>query len=238
MHNTALAEWTLARFTGKSQAAAILGDLEETSAQKGDAWFWRSYLRILLACAWRPLVAYIVLLSTYADNSFGSKVLYVFLQSAKLHRPTPTQDLWLGSLLSPFVSLLAGVALYACLRFGLRDLATRLTVAATLIGIAGMAFWWQPILRFGICLAAFALFPIGMSSPARRRGTASLWIMAIFQPLLLFTFFWATVTISQLLNVRETQTFVDVVVRPAIALLVCVTFGRVHRRFQERKSIA
>ena len=238
MHNTALAEWTLARFTNKPHAAAILGDLEETSGQKGNAWFWWSYLRILLACALRPVVAYFVLIATYADGSVGSRVFSVYRHSVISHPPTPTEDLWLGGLLSTFVSTLSSVAMYACLRFGFRDIVTRLTVAATLIGIGGMAFWWHPVLRLAVCLAALALFPIGMSSSAGRRGMASLWTMAIFQPFLFFTIFWSTVAVSQWMHVRMTQAFVDVVIRPVAALLVCVMFGRVHRKFQEQKSIA
>jgi hypothetical protein len=237
MHNTALAEWTLARFTNKPHAAAMLGDLEEASVQKGDTWFWHSYLRILLACAWRPLVAYCVLISTYADHSLGSKVDSIFLNSAKLHAPTQTQDAWLSGL-SILVSMLSGVALYACMRFGLKDTLAKLSVVTTLIGIAGMAFWWQPVLRIGICVTALALFTINMSSPAGRRGMASISIMAIVQPLILVTSFFAMMVISRQFELLPSQAFVDVVIRPGVALLVCVTLGRLHRTFQEHREIA
>lgn len=43
------AEWMIARFTGRDQAASIVGDLLESPLHRGPLWFWLSFIGIVLS---------------------------------------------------------------------------------------------------------------------------------------------------------------------------------------------
>src|SRR5437879_13524943 len=56
MPNAFWPEWIIARFTDRSRAAAIVGDLFEGAAEQGTLWFWLSVTGILLSLSWRSLI--------------------------------------------------------------------------------------------------------------------------------------------------------------------------------------
>ena len=236
MHNTAFAEWTLARFTSRPHAAAILGDLEETSAQKGNAWFWRSYLRILLACAWRPLVAYLVVV-WISDKT--TKVLSLLSQyGARTHGESPLYSGWLGLFLVIAVPAFITVTIYALIRFCPRDVVARFAVAYLILGFCGICLWWSPTLRVGVAIAAIVLLLISMFSFAGRRGLASLTMMALVPPVILVVFMATCFAVVKVGGYNTIPAAGVPFAGPILTLISCVLFGRIHRAWQKGSSPA
>jgi hypothetical protein len=52
-----IAEWLLESVTTRERAASTVGDLRETAATRGEAWFWASVLGAAGALLWRGMVA-------------------------------------------------------------------------------------------------------------------------------------------------------------------------------------
>ncbi len=233
MHSTALAEWTLARFTGKPHAAAILGDLEETSTHKGDAWFWRSYLRILCACAWRPLAAYLVIVFT---SDWQTRVTWKFTEySVRAHGAAPIYSGWLGLFLTFLVPALLTVTTYTFVRFGPRDMVSKLAAAYLLFAFGAIFLWWMPALRIALVAVAAAFLLFSMFTSAGRRGMASLAIMAAVQPVL-FVILMIIGVAANLSGVVKPGGGVPLA-GPMLTLIGCIIFGRVHQMADERSAV-
>lgn len=236
MHNTALAEWTLARFTNKPHAAAILGDLEEASATKGNAWFWRSYLRILLACAWRPLVAYLVVV--WNSGQTTKAFLLLSRYGARTHSESPLYSGWLGLFLVMAVPAFTTVTIYALIRFGPRDVVARLAVAYLILGFYGISLWWLPALHVCAAIAAIVLLLISMFSSGGRRGFASLTMMALVPPVIFFVFMATCFAVVKIGGYNTIPTAGVPFAGPILTLISCVLFGRIHRAWQKADSPA
>jgi hypothetical protein len=181
MHNTFFAERLLARFTERQRAAAIIGDLEETSIHKSKGWFWRSFLSVLISLAWRSVAGYLV--SAFGGGYLLFRFSSMFYDSTELHPPDMMQQVW-GSTLAVIVGLLAIIALYAAFRFGIGDILTKLAAAYAVLGAIAVCFWWQtavPSLAFVV--AALALI-IVMFARSGRQGIAAIGLMTCFQLIL------------------------------------------------------
>jgi hypothetical protein len=57
MRKDRIAEWLLDRVTTHERAASTVGDLRETAASRGGAWFWWSVTRTAVSLLWRGMVA-------------------------------------------------------------------------------------------------------------------------------------------------------------------------------------
>jgi len=57
MRKDRIAEWLLESVTTRERAASTVGDLRETAATRGEAWFWWSVLGTTVSLLWRGMVA-------------------------------------------------------------------------------------------------------------------------------------------------------------------------------------
>jgi hypothetical protein len=55
MHSINIAEWILALVTTPDRAASTVGDLMESAATRGVAWFWSGVLRTAASLLWRDI---------------------------------------------------------------------------------------------------------------------------------------------------------------------------------------
>jgi hypothetical protein len=53
MHKDRIAEWLLVLVTSRERAASIVGDMLESAATHGSAWFWTGVLRATASLLWR-----------------------------------------------------------------------------------------------------------------------------------------------------------------------------------------
>jgi hypothetical protein len=169
MHNPAITEWIVARFTSRERAVSIVGDLVELKPQKGIFWFWLSLARIVFALAWRRLVAFIAAFyaGAWAFSGFQIAIWGVYAQ----HRP---EEFWM-----PVFGALAGIGaflwvvfMYAAIRYGLLDRLTQAALALTGLITTIIYYWWQPII-LGICIA-LTVFSVSISGLSRERRRAGL----------------------------------------------------------------
>jgi hypothetical protein len=120
MRSVAIAEWVLARYAGEQRAWTAMGDLLEEREQKGASWFWRSYSGMLIAVAWRPVLAFVAAL--FACGSAWNWLMH--RQIGMIVTP----ELEVATLLGVVGSF---VVMYSGVRYGLRDMLTQLAGIVT-----------------------------------------------------------------------------------------------------------
>lgn len=186
MHKASIAELILTMFMPKDRASAIMGDLEEARLQKGNRWFWRSFYDILLASGWRTIAGYFV--SAVGGGLLLSYLQSIFFASVELHDWTPMQRAWGSS-----VSLLSGfgviIALYCSIRFGVRDVISKLAWAYASLGVVASALWWREWAVFVAVGLAIALTIGALVTNTGRKGfgglASLLGLQIVMWPLLL-----------------------------------------------------
>src|SRR5690348_16882165 len=137
MDSSQLAEW---RFTTRSRAGALIGDLLEARPRKGNGWFWFSVLRILVALAWRAPVAVV----TAFVGWLLSFALFHMLSRIFSGPHPPVTELGMSLyFLDIAVALLAFVTFYATARFGVADRFTGLSAVLLAPVAAIVLFWWN-----------------------------------------------------------------------------------------------
>jgi len=111
MRSVAVAEWVLARYAGEQRAWTVMGDLLEEREQKGAWWFWRAYAGMLIAVAWRPILAFIAAL-------FGCGSAWRMLMTQQFGVVVTLQ------LTVAHFTAVSGwfVVMYSGVRYGLRDM--------------------------------------------------------------------------------------------------------------------
>jgi hypothetical protein len=57
MHKDRIAEWILEQVTTRERASSTVGDLMESAATRGTAWFWSNVLRTAGSQVWRGMTA-------------------------------------------------------------------------------------------------------------------------------------------------------------------------------------
>lgn len=173
MRSAGVAEWMLARWMSKDRAMGVVGDLEETAVGRGRVWFWRSVMGVLVATAWRPVAGYVA--AVVGVGALRVLVSYHFVARAKVHPPTTAQVVW-GAMPVP-ITLLWFVALYGLIRFGWKDVVTRLAAGYALLGGIMVYFCWQPAVQWvGLGVAA-VLLAASMFDGRTRRGTGVVWMI-------------------------------------------------------------
>jgi hypothetical protein len=234
MRNAGFAEWMLARWMQRDRALAIAGDLEETALQKGGAWFWRSFVGVWIALAWRPVAGYVT--AAFGGGYLASRILRAFLFSTLQHTPTRIQRVWGSSLAFP-IALLCFVALYGVFRFGLRDVVTRVAVAYAVLGAVADYFWWQttvPLVMLGL---AAMLLAASLFDRRARRGTAVVWgIAGILAVVWLTVADLASMCAKRWPPPQGALTLLSIATYFAMVWVVCLICSRMHQRMLESRS--
>ena len=138
MRSDFVAEWILARFTTRSRAASIVGDLLENRCEKGTLWFWRSFAGIVLAVAWRWPFAFAS--AFYLGlHALGALQMPIYGVNAA-HRP-PQEWMLVFDVLPGLGMLLWMAAPYAAIRFGLRD-----SFRTACLGVWGIGYHYHLLL--------------------------------------------------------------------------------------------
>lgn len=178
--NAAVAEWLIARFTERSRAASIVGDLLEATAKQGSLAFWFSIAGVVLAITWRHLTAFaaaLLCLYVFQALAMPPHLTEHGLLAAIMHQP---HSIWLPLFIvlrsaSAFLSMAAP---YAIICYGLRDrfaqLAVVLFIPVTLI------FWFSsiPLVITSLVFAAGILI-FSLSFAVGRRALLALAIAGV-----------------------------------------------------------
>lgn len=167
MREASIAEWLVARLTHRERAEAIVGDLIEMRAEKGSAWFWLSISRIIFSLGWRSPVA-LAGAFWFMGQCFKYFTL-LYYAFAFRHRVLPGSN---RAITFAFAidALIAFVAPYAAVRFGPKDLFTRVSLTFGVVITALLLFWWIPGVAIGGTAATLGIFAGGILSNRWRRA--------------------------------------------------------------------
>jgi hypothetical protein len=171
--NAGVAEWLIARFTERSRAASIVGDLLEVTAKQGSHAFWLSIAGVVLALTWRQLTAFAAaLLCLYLNEALGMAFRGP-LHGVPLHN---FPNAW-----TPFFAFLALVvgclwmaAPYALICYGLRDRFAQLAVALCIALTVVFFFWFVPAAVLVSAVVALLVVIVCASFPQGRRALLAL----------------------------------------------------------------
>lgn len=166
MPNAAAAEWLIARFTDRSRASAIVGDLLEVTPPNSTPQFWLSVAGVVLSLTWRRLAGFAAALSCmYLLNALSMPPQTVANRFLAHKLP----DAW-----TPFLLLLVVIvealwmaAPYAVIRYGLHDRFTQVTLVLCIPFTLISSFWFVPAVLFAslgivaVILLGFILFAEG-----------------------------------------------------------------------------
>jgi hypothetical protein len=170
MRSIAVAEWIIGRFTNKSQAASIIGDLVELKPQKGSLWFWLSLAGVVLSLTWRRPIAFVAALLA---GSFGYGVFVMAIWRIHPQRLPEHQWMFVLGLLGEAGPVLLMVLMYAVIRYGLRDRFTQLALAFTSIAMAAVIYsLWQSV-TLAVAIAV-GIFVVAASIANKQRLKAAL----------------------------------------------------------------
>lgn len=171
MPNATWAEWILARFTSRARAASVVGDLLETTPHRGTLWFWFSVARIALSLIWRPTIAFVA--AFYVGLFWRTFAIIAFLRvgHAPYERYTfawwePSEPLfsvmWFGAVLWT-------AALYAAIRYGLRDHLAQFALGFCSLITILVLFWQTPIVAVTCIAFGLAMLIASIWSAQRSR---------------------------------------------------------------------
>ena len=160
MRREAIAERALALFVGRERAAAITGDLAERATEEGSRWFWWSLVDILLAAAWRPVLAFAL---GMAAIWWGARYLmgsYTDGQVFELHMVW-----WMGSSWPMAAVSIGGYSaflfVYSVVRYGMRDSTARLSLGFAVTGV--MVAWFHFVKEVPMMAGAAYLILCGVA---------------------------------------------------------------------------
>jgi hypothetical protein len=167
MRSASFAEWIIARFTNRSRAVSIVGDLLETRPQKGSVWFWMSVARVVLSLTWRSPLAYLAALC-FGFVSIRALNFSVLGRYSAHHATLSFFGLF--SDLSRLGLFLSFGLTYTAIRFGLRDSLVRHILGAWALIVAVVFYGTIPVVAIsgaalGVCLVAYSA-----TSAQRRKG--------------------------------------------------------------------
>lgn len=234
MRNAVFAEWMLARFTDKSRAVAIIGDLQEAALQKGSGWFWRSFAGVLVACAWRPVGGYLAAV-------FGTGLLYVGVLSAAnffapMRHGSETLQQIMGTKFPSVTDMLMPVALFASFRFGFRDMLTRIAMGYVVLCALTWCFCWQATVPHVLLIVAAIGVVAALFSASARRAIAAVGLLTLIRALLnvitslpMMVCFRHSRSISMFLYFGAFARFVDI-------WLICLCCVWIHRHMLEPRG--
>lgn len=179
MRKHAFAEWLLSLFTDDARATAVMGDLAETSAEKGSAWFWRAYAGVLASFAWRPAVAFaFVGVVTWFGGRYyrGSGGFYCLISG---NAPSSLLGRLTMLVVNSAGEFSAFIFLFAAVRFGLNDRLTRLALGFAVLGSVVSWFYFAEYMSAVTAATVTVLCVHSFMSPKGRRSLMAivfLWI--------------------------------------------------------------
>jgi hypothetical protein len=177
MRSGFVAEWILTRFTTRSRAASIVGDLLESRSEKGTLWFWRSVAGIVLAVAWRRPLAFAA--AFYLGLcSLGALSMPIYGAHAA-HRP-PEAWIPVFAILAWTGTLLWMTVPYAVIRFGLRDSFAQIALVFGGLVTIIIFYWWVPAVLVACLVLAFSLITTLISVARRWRALVALALATAF----------------------------------------------------------
>lgn len=175
MRNAILAEWLISRFTERSRAASIVGDLLEMTAKQDSHAFWLSVAGVVLSLTWRQLTAFAAaLLCLYLNETLGM-ALRSPLHGVPLH-DFPNAWTPFFAFLSLVVGCLWMAAPYAAICYGLRDRFAQLAMALCTPLTLVFFFWFVPAVAFASAAVAVLALVVFVSSAQGRRALLALTI--------------------------------------------------------------
>jgi len=184
MRSTTSASWIIARFTGPTVAASIVGDLLETAVQRGTLWFWLSVARIAFSYVWRPAIAFVA--AFYVGLFWRKFAIMGFMRAGHLPRELYAFAWWdpsdpLFSLMW-FGTVLWTAALYAAIRYGLRDKLAQLGLGLCCT-VAILVFCWRTPLVTVACIALGLCVVVASVRSAQRSK-----VLMLFTAVIVFAF--------------------------------------------------
>lgn len=155
MRKASVAEWIISGFTDRHRAAAIVGDLLESTSPKSALRFWCPVAGIVFSLVWRRTIAFVAAFYLCL-RWMGPLTMRIW---GTTHRPPET---WMGVFggLCGIATLLWAIFPYAIVRFGIRDRLARLAGAFTVLSTVLIYFWWIPAVVVA-CLAACVAIVVG-----------------------------------------------------------------------------
>jgi hypothetical protein len=177
MRSASIAEWMIGRFTDRSRAAWIIGDLNEVQSEKGRLWFWLSVAGILIRLGWRPLTAFVA--AFYAGNwalvAFQRAAFAVPFDSP--HRAWGIWETVLENL--PFIGAVLWTGLlYAAIRYGIRDRLVHFVLAMTGLVSVITYYWWEPFVP-EVCVALIVAIAAACMLSGKGRRNALILVLFV-----------------------------------------------------------
>lgn len=188
MRKAVWAEWLIARFTDRSRAASIVGDLLETAEEEGTLWFWVSVGTVIS----RPIIAFV---ATFYIGLFWRREFTIqanilpyqsrpnlwrlIVECLRLGIPPGNMSelhfraVWLGTVLWMFVP-------YTAIRYGLRDKFAQLALGFCCLVTVAVFFWWTPVVTIACIGLALPFFIVGVRSAMWRRALVALTAALVF----------------------------------------------------------
>jgi hypothetical protein len=177
MRSEFVAEWILARFTTRSRAASIVGDLLENRSEKGNLWFWRSFAGIVLVVAWRRPLAFVAAfyLGLHSIRALSMPIYGVHAA----HRP-PEAWIPVFAILAWIGTLLWMTVPYAVIRFGLGDSFAQIALVFCGLVTTIILYWWIPAVLATCLVLGFSLITASMFVAQPRRAFVALTVATAF----------------------------------------------------------
>jgi hypothetical protein len=161
-------EMLLALFAGRERAAAMMGDLTEMAATRGQRWFFAAYARTLASVAWRIVLALFVA-EVGRELVFNLANLYFQVTPPTWRTSSgPYLLTHMGPFFACIQSTLWFALPFAAVRYGVRDRFVQLTLAVALgTTVAFLFIPWASLLCAAatVALAAVALFSTTWRKP-------------------------------------------------------------------------
>jgi len=175
MRSESFAEWIIARFTTRSRAASIIGDLLEAVPQKGKLWFWLSAARVLFSLTWWHPPAYaaavglvLIWVRSFRFTVFGRPSVHVLSQQ------------WMDLYIYVFRAntlLCVGLA-YTAICYGFKDSFVRRIATVWILFEALIFFGTTPGIAVTCGLLSVCALAYSFSSAAGRKGLLALAVTA------------------------------------------------------------
>jgi len=167
MRSLSIAEWMLRRVKSKEQSAAMVGDLLEIRAERGDTWFWFTLCKLLARQVGPPVLGYFAALFVsnrlMYDDSLSPHTIYS-------HNPPDGWGVILMGL-APILILPWILATYLAIRFGLRDHMARTAFCWAVLSTIIVHLWWQPVVLETCVLIAVGGLLFMFALQAERRAS-------------------------------------------------------------------
>lgn len=141
MRDALWAEWLIARFTERSRASCIVGDILESNPDRGVFWFWLTVVEIILSLNWRPIAAFLAAFLCLCSLRALPMPMFAPLGGGLPADHPPDTWRWMFAILGWLGALLWVATPYCLLRYGLRDKLGQLAFAFCVPITLNIFFW-------------------------------------------------------------------------------------------------